>query len=245
MIWDYAAARLDERDSDRVRKHLNSCTKCTDELEACRVSLRSLEAVVDHTLPQSRRGWDEIRGRIHAEAPAAPVASPSRVRWQTAFSMSGALAAGALCTLIVVGPMMRHDTGLTFTPRPSGAGLVDSVVANTQSPNRDSARDSSQSQVGGPSASIKPVSSQESDDEPRSANQPRIRMNDWLVNKHSDLKIVPVDMKTDSLENIDGKVLHGTPSDEERKRNYVIGRISNLSDTPVRTAGHESEPQAW
>ena len=74
MLWNYTAHKLSEANIERVERHLTSCGACRAEADAYRQTVDALAVMRQNPVPDSRRGWHELRATLSApdRRPASP-----------------------------------------------------------------------------------------------------------------------------------------------------------------------------
>src|SRR5579862_673658 len=74
MLWNYTAHKLSEADIERVERHLTSCGACRAEADAYRQTVDALAVMRQNPVPDSRRGWQELRATLSTpdRRPASP-----------------------------------------------------------------------------------------------------------------------------------------------------------------------------
>src|SRR5436305_737628 len=124
MLWNYTAHRLSEEDIERVERHLINCGPCRAEAEAYRQTVDALASMRRHPIPDSQRGWHELRARL--SSPERSSTPPFQFWSFPSLAWGGAIAAAALAIILVspfgnYGSKSGDDNGvhqLTLTPAP-------------------------------------------------------------------------------------------------------------------------------
>ncbi len=112
MLWNYTAHRLSEQDVERVEKHIADCGACRAEAEAYRQTVDALASMRRTPIPDSRRGWHELRARLSTPE-RRPIAPPL---WRTPMFAWGATALAAALFVTFVNPLGNRILA------PSGGG---------------------------------------------------------------------------------------------------------------------------
>lgn len=94
LLWNYTAHRLSEPDIERVELHLANCGPCRAEAEAYRQTVDALASMRQHPIPDSQRGWHELRARL--STPQRRTVSAPLLWKSPLFAWGMAAAAGGL-----------------------------------------------------------------------------------------------------------------------------------------------------
>jgi anti-sigma-K factor RskA len=129
----YALGALDDREEERVRRHLEECEHCRADLRWLRPAVDLLPRTVDQLEPPPRLR-ERLLSTVRAEAgdadqPQVDVSRPRRRRgWRPLWRPATVMAAGALIVAGGAGGYLLHeprDSGSTVTVSPSpGAPTV-------------------------------------------------------------------------------------------------------------------------
>jgi len=136
----YALGALPDDEAERVRRHLEGCPKCRDELEGLRVAVETLPASVEQVEPppelkerlmaivQSEAELLRAAGQA-ADRPEAQIARPRRRRWpgarvwRPAIALALASAIALVVVLVSVGGAGTRTIHAQVSPPLQAAGV--------------------------------------------------------------------------------------------------------------------------
>ncbi len=124
LLWNYTAHRLSELEIERVEAHLIGCGACRAEADAYRQAVDGLAAMRQRPVPDSQRGWHELRERLTVPE-SRP--SPARQIWSFPTLAWGMAAVTAGLALFLIGPIGNRAVTQTLEEtgiRPSGSATI-------------------------------------------------------------------------------------------------------------------------